>query len=108
MSASSRTISFLPPSEDLVKEPSSLKVSNLDPLSATSSIALPVRWSEAFISMMLHPISRASASTEVVLPTPGGPLRTATLTSGMPFSQLRAQALRLFTAVGFPTTPSRV
>lgn len=108
LSASSSIMSFLPP--DLVSryEPSSPKVLARDPRTATSSMADAFLWSEAFISRTSQPISRASAWAEVVLPTPGGPIRTAVRTSGTPDSHVFAHILSDLTAAGLPTTPSSV
>ena len=108
LSASSRIMSFLLPSEEDPKLPSSEKESNMEPRRATFSMSSAERWSDAFISTMSHPISRARASADVVLPIPGEPINTTARFSGTPDDQLLAHALRVLTAEGFPTTPSSV
>ena len=108
LSASSRIMSFFWPSEALRKLPSAANVLFWEPDMATLSISEAVLWSEAFISTVSHPISRASARAEVVLPMPGGPMSKATLCWGIPELHWRAQALRELTAEGLPTTSSNV
>ena len=104
LSASSRTMSFLPPDDALRKLPSLEKVS----LRAILSISPAVLWSEAFISTIPQPISLARASAEVVFPTPGDPMSTAALTAGVPSSHDLAHDLSELTAVGFPMTSESV
>ena len=108
LSASSRTMSFLPPDDALRKLPSSEKVSLRAPPMAILSISPAVLWSEAFISTIPQPISLARASAEVVFPTPGDPMSTAALTAGVPSSHDLAHDLSELTAVGFPMTSESV
>ena len=104
LSASSNIMSFLPPSFVLRYSPLSENVLEYAPLSATDLMASPVRWSEAFISINPQPYSFASASAQVVLPTPGVPISTTALFFGMPLSHDSAHALRSLTGPGFPST----
>ncbi len=104
LSASSNMMSFLPPSEVLRYSPLAVKVLNIAPLRAMSSIASPVRWSEAFISTVPHPMSDARARAAEVFPMPGDPIRTTALFSGTPSLQDSAQVFSSPTAPGFPRT----
>src|SRR5439155_5518 len=47
----------------------------------------PLRLSEALISTMSQPLSRAIASATVVFPTPAGPYRRTAALDGLPLDQ---------------------
>ena len=66
-------------------------------------MASPVLWSEAFISTIPHPMSRARASAEEVFPMPGVPMRTSALLDGAPLFHCSAHCLIVAAAEGLPT-----